>query len=360
MRLRELRLDDYANVAAVLGRNGLRNPTPEQWKFLWTATPHPEQLGVLPAGWILEDDAGGIVGTFRNLPMLYEWNRRPIRVAIASAWAVDPSHRVHSLMLAAAYFKQAHADVLLNTTAVAETSGKAFLAFRAERVPQPAYMSRLLWITGYRGFGANFARERGLPGVLGYPAAAAAWLADAALRGGTQGAEVRLAPGFDARFDRFWTTQREQADRLQAVRDAATLTWRFALERTPPLVAVLERGDRIAAYAVLVHRDQHDYRRLEVADLQVEGNDPALLHAVMAGSLRLAREQGIHVVAMTGHNDEKRRTLQSLRPHIKTAPGWPLYYKAVDASLTDALRSSEAWDLSLYDGDALWSAMFQN
>ena len=83
MRVRELREADYAGVVAVLGRNGLRAPTPEQWSYLAHATPHREMLGASPLGWVLDDDRQGIVGTFRNLPFLYEWNQRPVRIAIA-------------------------------------------------------------------------------------------------------------------------------------------------------------------------------------------------------------------------------------------------------------------------------------
>ena len=39
-------------------------------------------------------------------------------------------------------------------------------------------------------------------------------------------------------------------------------------------------------------------------------------------------------------------------------PGWPLYYKAVDAALQEPLQSPDAWDMSLYDGDMLWSGAF--
>ena len=361
MRIRELEPNDYAEVVAVLVRNGLRKPTPEQWEYLWSAAPHRAQLAGMPAGWLLADDTDGVVGTFRNIPSLYEWNRRPVRVAIASAWAVDAAHRHHSLMLASEYFKQAHADVLLNTTAVAETSGKAFLAFRADRVPQPAYTTRLLWITGYGGFAANLVGERGLPRALRFPATAAAWLGDASRRRHRGSDRVRAVDEFEAvRFDRFWAALRERRDRVQAVRDAATLTWRFALERDPPLILVLERNGELAAYAVLVRRDQGDLRRLEVADLQARDDEPALVREIMSGALRLARERGIHLVALSGHSDAKRRALGTLGPHVKRTPGWPLYYKAVDASLAEPLRSPDAWDLSLYDGDALWSAMFSS
>ena len=359
MRLRELRRNDYADVVAVLVRNGLRRPTPEQWDYLWSATPHRAHLEGLPAGWLLEDESGGVVGTFRNISFLYEWNKRPMRVAVASAWAVDAAHRRSSLMLATEYFKQPNADVLLNTTAVVETSGKAFLAFRAERVPQPTYTTRFLWITGYGGFAANQVRERGLPNALRHPATLAVWLGDITRRrAGSDG--VRAVDTFDGRFDRFWSATRGRRDRLQAVRDAATLSWRFALERELPLIAVLERGVELAAYAVLVRRDQNELRRLEVADLQALDDRPELVREVMSGALRLAREQGIHLVAMSGHNETKRQALGALHPHVKQTAGWPLFYKAVDPSLVEPLRSPDAWDLSLYDGDALWSAMFAN
>jgi hypothetical protein len=270
---------------------------------------------------------------------------------------VDAEQRRSSLMLATEYFKQRHADVLLNTTAVAETSGKAFLAFRAERVPQATYTTRMIWITGYSGFAANLVRERRLPGLLRYPAALAVWAGD--VRHRSAGADrARAADRFDETFDRFWERLRGRPDRLQAVRDAATLEWRFAIERDRPLIVVLEESGELAAYAVLVRRDQGDLRRLEVVDLQAIGDSPELVQEVMRGALRLARERGIHLVALTGHNDAKRLALTALRPHVKQTPGWPLYYKAVDKSLQEPLRSAEAWDLSLYDGDALWSAMF--
>jgi hypothetical protein len=358
MQLRELRLDDYAEVVAVLGRNGLRKPAPDQWKYLWDATPHRSALANIPAGWLLADDRDGVVGTFRNLPFLYEWNRRLVRVVVASAWAVDSAHRNRSLMLATEYFKQTNADVLLNTTAVEETSGKAFLAFRAERVPQPSYTTRLLWITGYGGFGANVVRKRGLPSVLRFPASVAAWIGDAPRRRRRSADRVQAVREFDARFDRFWAALRERRDRLHMIRDAATLTWRFALEREPPLIAVLERDGALVGYAVSVRRDQSDLRRLEVVDLQAADDDAEVVREVMSGLLRLAGERGVHLVALSGHNETKRRALLTLGPHMKTAPGWPLYYKAADASLTEPLQSANAWDLSLYDGDTLWSAMF--
>src|SRR5688572_21483506 len=198
MRLRELRRNDYADVVAVLVRNGLRRPTPEQWDYLWSATPHHAGLAGLPAGWLLEDESDGVVGTFRNIAFLYEWNQRPVRVAIASAWAVDAAHRRSSLMLATEYFKQPNADVLLNTTAVVETSGKAFLAFRAERVPQPTYTTRFLWITGYGGFAANQVRERRLPSALRHPATLAVWLGDITRRHAGSN-RVRAVDTFDGR-----------------------------------------------------------------------------------------------------------------------------------------------------------------
>jgi len=360
MRLRELRVDDYAGVAEALTRNGLRTPTRDQWDYFWKGPPHRERLDGIPFGWAL-DEREAIVGTFRNIPFLYEWNCRPIRVVVASAWAVDEDVRRHSLMLATAYFKQTGVDVLLNTTAVLETSGKAFLAFRASRVPQPAYTARMLWITGYRGFAANYLREHHLPAaLLQYPAAFGFWAGDSASRVSRIAAGACRAAAFDQRFDRFWNVLRATRDRLQAVRDAASLRWRYALEREPPLIAVVRQDEDIVGYAVLVRRESAALRRLELADIQAAGDDPEILRAVMTGALDMARADGIHLVAMTGHCEAKRRALSALGPHVKVAGGWPLYYKAVDPALVEPLAASAAWDLSLYDGDALWSGMFQS
>jgi hypothetical protein len=362
--LREMRVDDYEAIASVLTRNGLRTPTPGQWRFFWDEAPARPQLARIPMGWVAEDDTGRVVGTFRNAAFLYEWNQRPVRAVVASAWAVDPEHRRQSLGLAAEYFRQRDVDLLLNTTAVTETSGKAFLAFGAHRVPQPTYTERLLWITGYVGFAAGYLREKRLPGAaaMAYPAGMAMRAADY-LRGRRRrsgAGNVRRIADFDERFDRLWSALRQQRDRLRAVRDRTTLAWRFALEREPPLIVALERDAELDGYAILVRRDQEaaGMRRMEVADLQVTGDDADGVRKVMIGALREARGQGIHLVAMSGQNDAKRRALATLEPHRKTVSGWPLYYKARDAALADALRSPDAWDMSPYDGDLLWSGVF--
>src|SRR5262249_40386995 len=107
-----------------------------------------------------------------------------------------------------------------------------------------------------------------------------------------------------------------------------------------------------------VRRDQGELRRLEVVDLQARDDEPALVRAVMQGALGLARERGVHLVALSGHNDVKRAALRTLGPHVKATSGWPLYTKASEPPLAEPLRSGAAWDLSLYDGDTLWSQMF--
>jgi hypothetical protein len=362
MRLREQRFEDYAGVVAVLGRNGLRSPSPDQWAYFWNASPHREQLDHIPFGWLLEHETDGVVGTFRNIAFLYEWNCKPVRVVVASAWAVDRAYRRQSLMLAKAYFNQTGADVLLNTTAVLETSGKAFLAFRAARVPQPTYTTRMLWITGYQGFSAHYLRQRRIPAanLLRYPVGLGAWFSELSRRSARAADRVRQVDSFDDRFDRFWAIERQRRDRLQAIRDAATLRWRFALERERPFVAVLESGKDIDGYAVCVRRDQDGLRRLEVVDLQVRDEDSSLMRTLVDGALGLARDQDIHLVALTGFGEAKRQALATLRPHCKAVSGWPLYYKAVAHDLVRPLESPEAWDLSLYDGDALWSGMFES
>src|SRR5207247_7831502 len=143
--------------------------------------------------------------------------------------------------------------------------------------PQPTYTDELLWVTGYRGFAEGQVRKTRIPlaSIAAYPAAAALWIADAAtgrnafLRDRPD--RVRLAEAFDDRFDRFWERIRATRDRLQAVRNRATLAWRFALEPRvrPPLVLTLDEQGELAGYTVLVRRDdpRRGLRRAEVADL---------------------------------------------------------------------------------------------
>jgi hypothetical protein len=46
------------------------------------------------------------------------------------------------------------------------------------------------------------------------------------------------------------------------------------------------------------------------------------------------------------------RGFDSFAPHRRERPSWSFYYHAGDPALAADLRRPEAWDPSLFDGDA--------
>ncbi len=207
---------------------------------------------------------------------------------------------------------------------------------------------------------ATCPRRRGL---VKYPGALALRWLDW-LRGRNQigrlAEAVHPATSIDERFDAFWERLRRRPDTLMAVRNRATLAWHLELSRgrAPATILVLNEGhDTIAGYILMVRRDQEELglQRLEVADLQVLGEDPGPIQALVTGALHHARSQGIHLLGLTGQAPWKRRALMPLGPYPgQIASPWPLFYKAIDPTIRAPLASSEAWDPSPFDGDSLW------
>jgi hypothetical protein len=357
-RIREMQPDDSAAAAEVLQRNGVAVSQPEAWAHLWDGNPFRDPG--IPRGWMLEEPGVGVVGTFSNLQLGYEWNGKPLRVLTGFAWAVDPDFRRHALGMLRRWTAQPGVDVLLTNTA-SERVGEILSALRFRRVPHPEYDQALYWVANSRGFAASALRQLRAPlsNVLSYPAGL---LIEAMRRGtGWRGAQVEsdaVLPldAFDERFDRLWMKLRRAPNRLLAVRSAPILSWHFKRARDCLGLEILALSDgvELAGYLVMVRQDHPaiGLTRYRVADIQVLDGSPASVRALLVSALRRAAEQGIHVVEVVGLSGAKRKALAALVPLRRKLPSWLFYYRASDPGLAAALESTDAWDPSPYDGDA--------
>jgi hypothetical protein len=355
--IREMTPEDGVPVTAVLRRNGLTAEGGDGWLNQWESNPFRDTASSM--GWVLEHDDGSIVGAFGNLPLGYEWNGSPVRVAAACGWAVDPMFRRDSIKLFRRFLRQRDVDLLLTSTASSRV-GEIFSAARFRPVPHAEYDKALFWVTDARGFAASALRHLRVPlaNMLSAPAGLALrGVERLSHRRGTkfQAQTIQLA-GFDGRFDTFWERLRRQRDRLLAVRSLDALSWHFksALDRARLAILALEEGGELLGYIIMIRHD-HDaigLTRYRVADLQILGDARSRGQSLVVGALHLAADQGVHVVEVVGLESSKREALSVLSPRRRQLPSWLFYYRPLDQRLEPYLAAPSAWDPSPFDGDA--------
>ena len=362
--LREARIGDFETVTALVGRLGLKVPQGSEniralYRRLWEDNPAVTSGSKGPTGWVLED-GGKIVGFFGNIPRLYSFGETPVNVAVASLWGLEKPYRAQILRLADAYFKQPDIDLLMATTANRE-AGRIFERYLSPRLPQPEYENVLYWVTGPRDFLVSALGKKGVPSPL---AGIAGLIGSFVLAAGTVARRPRkrpfavsiIAPGaIGEDFDDLWALKLKEPPRLMACRDARSLRWHFAPGPGRPEAVVLtcHREGRLKGYAVLVRDDvsEHGLVRLKIADLLIADDDGDVLDSLLAAAFEHARENGCHILELTGLPKCLRQRALVSRPFVRKMPTWPFYYKTDDEKLLHALTDGDAWYTSAFDGD---------
>jgi hypothetical protein len=367
VEIRELQLSDYPAIAALNERNGLRTAPEAEWRRLWVDNPHAGLLADVSKGWVMQDPQGTIVGAACNVPTMYALGGRKVRSATGMAWAVDQSHRNASLLLLDAFFSQNRVDLLLNTTANS-VAGKAWEAFKAERLPHPEYDRNLLWITRYQRFASAATRRLAwrAASLMQIPIAGGLWAQDLLRRLRAIGRvrrntrpDVERLDAFDDRFDSLWTDLCNQAEpRLRAARDAKSLAWHFgpALQRDEAFILGCPADDGVSldGYLVARRRDRSDIglRRYQIADLQVRSDRPHTVPRLVAEAIRVARSEKAAAIELTGFEPAKYQLAAQIPHRVRRLETWPFFYKCRELQLQDQLRNPDVWDPSPFDGDA--------
>ncbi|MFY9908195.1 MAG: hypothetical protein WCF22_12805 [Candidatus Sulfotelmatobacter sp.] len=369
LKLREVRFEDYAQVAALAAKFQLYTESYPGWTHLWTNNPaYREIKGKFPMGWVLENAEGAVCGYLGNIPLHYEFEGKTLLAATTRAWVVDTPYRLYSLWLLEAYFQQPNVDLFLSTT-VNPQSALGFDFFQGVRVPVGDWDRTLFWITNHQGFTESFLRKKlaAMAKTLSYPLSFGLFLCDQFKRSRIQGNSntVKVAPcaSFDDRFDAFWATQRmNKYNSLLAVRTREVLEWhfKFALLQNAAWIYIVESNSGLAAYSVFL---RHDYpeiglTRLRLADFQCreQKSAPALLAAMLEVAMDRCRQECIHMFEVIGLAPELEKELEHASPHRRVMPNWLYFYKANNPSLAERLTNAAVWEPSLFDGDSsLWS-----
>ena len=364
MHVREMLSEDYEAVQRVRSENGFGCLSRGDWDH-FENTPHRAAGCELPIGWVLEDNDRRVVGIHGVYPVRYQYRGRRLTAGVAHTLAVDPDHRLSTVLLMAPFFGLENVDLVLSTSAN-RAAAQYFQYNKANRFPVAWLSTSLTWVVSYRKVTAAALQKKQVPchAACAVPAAAAVWVRDLLQRRnrfGPRTPRVRCIDAFDDRFDRFWMRLVERSPHLLAMRDRASLQWHFefCLRSQRVRILVMEDGGEMVGYLILLRELRQQGQLLDryyVVDLQLL--DPQVEHveALMCGALRLASSEDMGMVDVVGLGSAKRQILEAMRPYARTSDQWPFWYKETHSIEGLDLTSTDAWDPTMLDGDAtIWN-----
>jgi hypothetical protein len=362
--LREALFEDMAGVQDLKRAVGFGDDSPEDWDWLWRNNPAWRDAQETPSmGWVLET-AGRIVGYLGSVSTLHRYREKTVRAATSTGFAVDPEYRGYTLKLVAAFFTQTDKDILLNTTAI-EVAGKIFQRFKASPMPQRDYDQIMYWVLQPRAFISVALKYKNRHPAVAW---AGSYLMALPLRGlialkkkaprgfsGKNGRPVELrmldVSDIGREFDDLWARKATKETRLISYRTAEVLKWHFAKVRAKVLCCY--RGRTLVGYAVVTQEDVGKFglTRSKIADLFVEGDDPALVGELLRAVYDHAKSSGSHVLEVIGFPSSISKTFRRANPHFRQMQSWPYFYIASDNGFHKELEDEQAWFACPFDGD---------
>ena len=383
-KLREARLEDYEQIAALESRFGLTAKPYNEWVHLWQGNPVYRELKTdWPIGWVFEDQDGKIVGSVGNIPLLYELDGRRILVASSRSWVADVEYRSVSLLLLDNLIRQRQVDLFLSNT-VGDKAVAAITAYGCSPISVGIWDEVAYWITNYRGFFESIVAMKNyrltrpfafpswegswtrlkalrarLSKPLSYPLSAAAFLKDRLAKTSVREGEVEVKPctDFDDRFDSFWEdVKRNNRHLLLAVRTREVLEWHFkyALLGNRLWIVTAVDGPRLVAYAIFEKsvNPRSGFKQVNLVDYLSLEDGTSMLEPLLAWTLRRCRSEGVHVLEHTGRWMEKGEFIETAAPYRRKLGTWSYFYHTNNPELRVLLNSRQVWTPSLFDGDA--------
>ncbi|MCU1296844.1 MAG: hypothetical protein JWO91_1122 [Acidobacteriaceae bacterium] len=357
-RIREARFEDHGQLVDLAERHSLNFEPLAAWKHLWTENPVYNALeGEWPIGWVLQNEAGDIVGYLGNIPLNYYFRGERLLVATGRCWVVDQHYRSYSVLLMAEHFSQKGVDLFINAT-LKKIAVDAYSSFGTRRVPAGRWDRAVFWVTDPRGFAESVLASRNArhPRLLSLPLSAAILLANKRRPAFKSHSKFQLdiAEGFNDDFDVFWQELKlRYPDRLLAEHSKIALQWHFkhVLAEKRAWIVTAKDGSRIVAYAVFMRFDNEriGLKRVRLTDFQEL--ETGALPAMMSWALGCCRREGIHVLENIGVQNYSAISLEDHAPFARQLPNWMFQYKADKKGLSEALLDPAAWNPSSFDGD---------
>lgn len=363
-RVREVTSDDLEGVASLHRSLGLGRRAASAWNWIWEQNPARREGGA--RGWVLEQD-GEIGGYLGSIPLAYRFRHSAVRAVAATAFAVVPRFRAHTLQLTSQFFRQPDVDLCLITTAN-PPAAQVFGAFRARPIPQPHIETFLFWVSDPRRFVESSVRRLGAPKAL---ASTAGWVGGPLLQleGLVRGrgprsphgrVEVEWTPAdeigidFDALFDAEARGRRQ----LLRVRDSQQLRWQLTGDPRDRDYQVFcaHRNGQLVGYAVAWNEWVEDlgFLRTRLVDLFAARDAPEVVDELLLQACAYTRSSGSHALELRGFPPAVRGRFERLLPRQRPTPGSTSLFRARREDLRQALEAPEAWYVTMVDGDTLF------
>jgi amino acid adenylation domain-containing protein len=297
-----------------------------------------------PLGWVLETEAGQIVGFHGIVPTRVWVGDRTLPAIAPTTWAADPGYGRQGLALLSTYLNWGKDRFLLNTTANAITSSMHETSHAGmRRIPIEGFDQRLLWVLDFRTLMQWKVGQRVAPGLahraavsrLGGALMATAASLAVGIPGGF-GAALRTSVGrsridfacrelpvetvdrFGAEFDDLWHRLRHNYA-VTTERTAAVLNWRHI--DTPRLLgrsyALACRDDgMLAGYIALREPATTATGHFIVTDLFHDPSRPDVMPNLLNAAFRFAAARSASVLEVFGFHPSLNQALRTQHPYI--------------------------------------------
>jgi len=359
-KIREARVEDYLQIAAVSRRNGLGFKSEEQWRHLWLESPVFRRVKDWPLGWVAVTPDDQIVGYMGNVISNFMFHGEELICGCPFGMAVDPPYRRLAGFLGRRFMSQKNAQIEILTSANSNSSHLEEL-LRSVRVPVGDWDHSVYWITNNRGFAACALAMKKLPRALAYPAALAMSAKSKFSRDPFRAVSGRVPLTeyctFDESFERFWQDlKKAYPNRLLGDRSREGLLWhfKFALQQDHVWILTAGNGSRISAYAIFYRHDNPaiGLKRMRLIDFQTLDGNVDVLAPMLAWAYARCKREHIDMLEAYGFRPEKEAVIESLRPLRRRLPAWFYFYYTRNKQLAPVLADPNIWDPCHFDGDS--------
>jgi len=319
-----------------------------QWKF------KENPVGVLM---IAVAEAGGmIVGHYASMPFHFQYLDRVIKVAVPVDNFVHPAYRGRLSILKSIYEHQArlwdHVAGFGFPREAYAVVGRRILKYRP-LTKMPVLFRRLNVYLAAKNYmpwlGDN------LLAIIRH-ASNVAFTALVRMRSVSSPRDIRIrvAEGFDTRFDELWERIRH-SQRIMCVRDRRFLEWRFRRPGCSYRIVVAEKNGRLSGYAVTGLKREAGVAGGYIADLITDGSPGVAAALVKRALLELLAQRADYATCwMLPDKPDYRALLQlGFATKEQAFPPVNLVFQCFDAQAVDLniLQDPASWFLTMADSD---------